>query len=266
MVVLAAITLKRLSAGFRPTLESRNKRRPRNNGYANFLPDDGFMVCRLCADQIDLTKIDDGIVCCPNGHSFDLEDEERRYLESDGQEFTKSGLTRTQVGKLAEKIVYDLQHLGEYGSIPRLDDGETKPYKGSLDFVTDHGAGVEVKGVDMTAPTKAFNLAKRQYRLAKDAALAEQGCSVALMLLVVIDFRTMTATIYGRSDQRFKYWELGFKDVPLAVVSFELPDDYAAILGKAKEAREAVWERLKSRISEPYVGVGTSHYDDDIPF
>lgn len=263
MVIIANGPMRVKSAGFRPASDCRNSRRPRNNGHADFQPPEGFMVCRLCTEWIALEPDDDGLVECPNGHSFNLLEEHCRERETELVALPKSGLSPTQMGRLVEKIVYDLEDLGEHGRIPRLSGGfADHPHQGCLDFITDQRVGVEVKGVDLTAPTKAFNLAKREYRLAKDEALAAAGCVKALMLLVKVDFRTMTAAIYPRSGQRFKYWELGSLDAAMAVVSFELPDEYQEILGRARQAYEARLAASEARDAAYAAGEGY----DDIPF
>lgn len=244
MVVLLSGSLRKKSAGFQtvPT----PWRRHYTMHQARFHEPEGFVMCIRCTDLIATDSVDeDGIARCANGHSFDVAaviEEAAKY--SGHARPPRSGLTRTQMGDLGEWIIWKYaRDLGAHGRIIGDDSHfESRPYNDSLDFLTDAHGGVEVKTVDIEG-TLAFQYGKPQYRLDKDAALKEHHCFFALMLLVVIDFRELKASIYARRRDRFVNWKIAGRDEPFAVVDFELPPWAEAVVGGADRADELLGKK-----------------------
>src|SRR5438270_2520196 len=98
VVVATTPKLTVISGGRSRVKHSRNLNRYRSAHVEHLdVAPEGTILCRRCAEVITYS-LDDDIVCCSNGHSFNLSAEEAEYRET--RSWTHSGLSQSQVGEV----------------------------------------------------------------------------------------------------------------------------------------------------------------------
>ena len=205
-------------------------------GYFNyrFNPDalydcpDGHFACLNpeCNEPIPDIHAADDVTTCPECETkFSLTDEMREYYEFvDGDRKAISGLTRTEQGKIAEKLVRG-RVLGEYGRVSR----RRMDYHSPIDAFTDLNWAVEIKSINARAKNMAFAPNPEQIA-SKNTFAIERGYRGILGVLVVMNFRHRKADFYVRAFERgeFKYFSVNIaKEEPLRKgVKFDFKNPY----------------------------------------
>lgn len=186
-------------------------------------PPPGTFLCLdpTCDVLLPDELLDGDWYACPRGHTVELRDREQQLSLSVGG-WTHVGLTCTEQGYIAEQVVRDLGHLGNYGRISWWSDRYNEP----LDGATDEGWGIEVKSVSTRARNFAYFPGTRAAKRRKDAFARERGWRGILAVLVVLDFAASTAAVHVRPMRRMRY----FEDMgdPIARVPFPNPFEEAA--------------------------------------
>lgn len=189
----------------------------RSNNYAAKFAPYGFVYCGnpSCSHLVEVGDMD--TIECPSRHVTDLRDEAEKRSDPGG--WTHSGLCPTDLGRLGERVLFELSDLGELGQIDP--DRWIPELRLPLDGFTTLGHGIEVKACDAVCAASAYNPGGKKDKARKLKYASQVGAEFIIGAFVRLNFRTSTAEIHLRCWRgEIKYFSIGPNDAPFAVVDF----------------------------------------------